>query len=230
MFELFLHWLYERNDFQQHIDEAEANNCCEDLHDDLINLHLFAAQIELAPLQDIAMDAIQDIYLRCNWDIRPRLVSYIYTECSPIHSCRIRKWIVAMTAWSLGGDLEQSATGGKMEVLFQKFPDFWADYVSHLSKTSKNRIKLHFKNPQLRLPTNNLRNEERHFGFRQCSFHTHRSSVGQGKCPHTLAQQQYRAESPVSSEYSDSSSPGLIFPEDMVSPRTAIFDLYLATP
>ncbi len=39
------------------------------------------------------------------------------------------------------------------------------------------------KNPQLRLPENKLRSEERFFGFRQCSFHSHRSAVGEGVCP-----------------------------------------------
>lgn len=65
-------------------------------------------------------------------------------------------------------------------------PGYWEDYVNHLLKMSKGRIQFHMKNPQMRLPSNNLRVEGRQFGYRQCSFHTHRSTVGQGQCPHTL--------------------------------------------
>ncbi len=100
MFELFCYWIVERKGFDDFIDEAEADeteadDICEGLHWDLVNLHLFAAQLQLAEVQDLAMDAIQDLYLRRNWDIVPALVEYVYQECDPGESCRLRKWIVA---------------------------------------------------------------------------------------------------------------------------------------
>lgn len=95
MFDLFCYWINERRDFHYFIDEAEGDGSCKDLHWDLINLHLFAAQLQIPELQDLAMDAIQDLYLRCNWDIKPELIRYVYQECDPRDSCRLRKWIVA---------------------------------------------------------------------------------------------------------------------------------------
>ncbi|KAI1872422.1 hypothetical protein JX265_005302 [Neoarthrinium moseri] len=234
MFELFAYWLDERGGFQGFIDEAEANDCCEDLQWDLITLHLFAARIGLDALQDAAMDGIQDIYLRLDWDITPKFVSQIYAECDPVDSYRLRKWIVAMAAWSLGGCVEKIGTADKMGALFQACPEFWHDYVAHLSKSSKSKIKLAFKNPQLRLPSNNLRNDERQFGFRQCSFHTHRSSVGQGRCPHAFSLSPsypyppvQRPESPLTEEDSDLELGSITGKALVASPRTAIFDLYL---
>lgn len=201
MFELFVYWLEGQHQgdtpraagsfFGPLLEEAEAQHCCDELHWDLINLHLFGSRIGLASLQDAAMDAIQDLYLLCDWDVTPRMVSYIYTECEPAYSFRLRKWAVAMAAWSLGNaDVSEELNDGAATMLRQLFeacPIFREDYVAHLSKSCRNRIRLQFKNPQLRLPTNALRNEERQFGYRQCSFHTHRSSVGQGRCPHDAA-------------------------------------------
>lgn len=246
MFELFAFWvdnfhlqhsLGNTVNFEPFIEDAYDMNCSEELHWDLVHLHLFAARIGVVALQDAAMDALQDVYLRCDWDITPRFVNEVYTECDPADSYRLRKWTVAMTAWSLGGSLDgmPDSSAEEMGALLQRVPEFWDDYVAHLDKSSKSRVKLQFKNPQLRLPSNNLRNDERQFGFRQCSFHTHRSSVGQGRCPHTLVQ----ASSPVpeltfldseddDSDHSDSELVGQITGEDMVaSPRTAIFELYL---
>ncbi|OTB03096.1 hypothetical protein M426DRAFT_45814, partial [Hypoxylon sp. CI-4A] len=183
VFELFAYWMNERRNFDKFIDVAEADNSWKELHWDLVSLHLFAAQVGLPGMQDCALDAIQDVYLRCNWDINPKLINYIYTSCDPQESCRIRKWIVAMTAWTLGGVVSKDLSR-KIQRLLEKCPDFWAEYHSHTRKMAQTGLEGHFKNPQLRLPSNNLRNEERQFGFRQCSFHTHRSTVGQGKCPH----------------------------------------------
>ncbi|KAH8675355.1 hypothetical protein BX600DRAFT_170458 [Xylariales sp. PMI_506] len=226
MFELFTYWVYNHSNFQPFIDAAEADDRCEDLQWDLINLHLFAAQINLDILQDVAMDAIQDLYLRRNWDINPTLVNYVYSQCDAEDSCRLRKWIVAMAAYCLGGCVEIAGTVDKMEKLFHNCPELWSDYMAHLTKTSRSRVPLYFKNPQLRLPSNNLRNEERQFGFRQCTFHTHRSSVGQGKCPHSIAQ-SVAPGSPVSDEDSDFEFTSFLKEEIVMSPRTAIFDLYL---
>ena len=95
MFELFYSWMHTGRGFHDFIDDAEMNDTCEELHWDLVNLHLFAAQIQLTVVQDLAMDAIQDLYLRCDWDIVPELVRYLYQQCDPRDSCRLRKWIVA---------------------------------------------------------------------------------------------------------------------------------------
>ncbi|XXG98730.1 retrograde regulation protein 2 [Hypoxylon texense] len=198
MFELFAYWIGERRNFDKYIDRAEARRTCKALHWDLVNLHLFAAQVDVPALQDCAMDAIQDVYLRCNWDISPRLVGYVYTACDPQESCRLRKWIVAMTAWTLGGVAAPDHMAAGIQRLFELCPDFFAEYHSHTRKMARTGLEGHFKNPQLRLPSNNLRNEERQFGFRQCSFHTHRSTVGQGKCPHAVSLSPL-----VSSPYTD---------------------------
>lgn len=247
MFELFAYYIenyYHQHSnagtmiFQPFIQEAQDQDCCEELHWDLIHLHLFAARLGIDALQDAAMDAVQDMYLRCDWDITPLFVSQVYTECDPADSYRLRKWIVAMTAWSLGGSLDGmlDSPAEKMEALFQIVPDFWDDYVAHLDKSSKSRVKLQFKNPQLRLESNNLRNDERQFGYRQCSFHTHRSSVGQGKCLHTLVQVSpvpdlsFLDSDDEEHDQYDAEALGGITGEEMVSsPRTAIFELYLDT-
>ncbi|KAI1386981.1 uncharacterized protein F4822DRAFT_331579 [Hypoxylon trugodes] len=232
MFELFTYWLNERRNLDRFIDTAEIDHSCKELHWDLVNLHLFAAQIDIPALQDCAMDAIQDVYLRCNWDISPKLINYVYTSCDPQESCRLRKWIVAMTAWTLGG-VVTTEMNNNIQRLFDQFPDFSAEYHSHTRKMAKSGLESHFKNPQLRLPSNNLRNEERQFGFRQCSFHTHRSTVGQGRCPHTTPLSPLLAPSPFTDGYieSDSDRGESRFGSRMVSPSSdAIPESNLETP
>ncbi|KAK8049531.1 hypothetical protein PG994_011261 [Apiospora phragmitis] len=245
MFELFTYWLHQRNDssiskkdFRAIIDDSICNDYAEELQWDLVNLHIFAARvIEVPALQDAAMDAVQDLHLMCNWDISSKLVRHVYVDCDPDASCRLRKWIVAMTAWTLGGGFERPGTG---------CPDFWRDYVAHISKISKSRVRIATKNPQLRLPSNRLRNDERQFGFRQCSFHTHRSVVKQGRCPHVKAQQQQQQQreqqqqhlrpmalalrSPVSDEDSSESELESAYGRNVLSPRSTIFELYLGMP
>lgn len=220
MFELFAHWISERRNFDKFIDAAEARRACRELHWDLVNLHLFAAQVDLPALQDSAMDAIQDVYLRCNWDISPKLIAYVYTACDPQESCRLRKWIVAMTAWTLGGVVGTEMADG-IRMLFEQCPDFFAEYHSHTRKMARSGLEGHFKNPQLRLPSNNLRGEERQFGFRQCSFHTHRSTVGQGRCPHAVSLSPL-VPSPYTDGYveSDSDRGESRFGSHMVSPTS----------
>ncbi|KAK8020954.1 hypothetical protein PG990_006092 [Apiospora arundinis] len=264
MFELFTYWLHQRHsssnnnnnninaskkqDFRAILDDAVRNDYAEELQWDLVNLHLFAAHvIEVPALQDAAMDAVQDLHLMCNWDISSKLVRHVYVDCDADASCRLRKWIVAMTAWTLGGGFERPGTAQQMQDLFEGCPDFWRDYVAHISKISKSRVRIATKNPQLRLPSNNLRNEERQFGFRQCSFHTHRSIVKQGRCPHVkeqlllqhqkqMQQQHLRPaalalRSPVSdSDSSESEFDSTYGIRDELSPRSTIFDLYLGMP
>ncbi|KAL0466600.1 hypothetical protein QR685DRAFT_609115 [Neurospora intermedia] len=153
----------------------------------LVRLHLFAEIIDLPALQDDSMDALQDLYLRCDWDMSPGFITFLYGDCSLDNTVRLRKWAVAMLAWTLhGGD----GTSSEFEKLFAVFPKLKADYGMHFNKMAASKADLRIKNPQLRLPMNNLRSEERLFGFRQCSFHSHRSAVGEGVCPHLVTGQE----------------------------------------
>jgi hypothetical protein len=154
-------------------------------------------------LQDVAMDALQDLYLRCNWEINPELIKYVYTQCDPEESYRLRnlrKWIVAMIAWRM-----VDPEDGSLETFFGECAGLREEYSSHLSKVAASRLEVDCKNPQLRLPSNSLRNEERQFGYRQCSFHTHRSTVGQRHCPHAHSLSPLIC-SPLSDGYVESDS------------------------
>ncbi|EOO02064.1 hypothetical protein UCRPA7_2388 [Phaeoacremonium minimum UCRPA7] len=192
MFELFVLWLYQRRAFAALIDETinaltresppsarvEASQMA--LHWNLVRLHLFAASIDLPALQDVAMDVLQDLYLRCDWDVSARFVRYLYDRDAE-HAFRLRKWAVAMMAWTLAanGHDEEDGIPQSFQQLFDSYPDLCDDYAAHLSKMAGSRANVAIKNPQLRLHANKLRSEERHFGFRQCSFHSHRSAVGE---------------------------------------------------
>ncbi|KAI0873919.1 hypothetical protein GGS24DRAFT_501269 [Hypoxylon argillaceum] len=216
MFKLFEHWLPERKGLSVFIDDAELDQSYEELHWDLVNLQLFAANIGEAALQDVAMDALQDLYLRRNWEIDPELVKWVYTECDPEASyClrNLRRWIVAMMAWGMG----DAETGGALETIFSECAGLRGEYDTHLKKVAASKLDVDFKNPQLRLPSNNLRNEERQFGYRQCSFHTHRSAVGQGRCPSTrsLSPMMY---SPLTDTSSDSDRTDSLPSSRMASP------------
>jgi hypothetical protein len=202
MFALFVEWLHDKASFRCYLDDAinEAHEtsyqATRDFHWALIHLHLFASHLSLFHLQDLAMDAIQDLYLRCNWDVPPSMVAYLYTKCESLPSVRLRRWAVAMVAFSLAGgsysELDfhpQDASASdpnRFQPLLESLPEFAMDYTMHLRKMKASRLKLRLKNPQLRIPANKLRNEERAFGFRACSFHSHRAAVGQRQCPHDL--------------------------------------------
>ncbi|KAI3337853.1 hypothetical protein F4824DRAFT_105990 [Ustulina deusta] len=204
MFRLFEYWLSERKSLNKFIANAESDESCEELHWDLVNLQLFAANIGEAALQDVAMDALQDLYLRCNWEIDVELVKFVYTECDPETSyClrSLRRWIVAMIAWGMGDE----EAGGVLETIFGECAGLREEYDNHLTKVAASKLDVDFKNPQLRLPSNQLRNEERQFGYRQCSFHTHRSTVGQGPCPHAHSPLPW-AHSPPRDGYVESDS------------------------
>lgn len=199
MMDLFVVWLYQRNSFRTMLEKmvaaatvvpnpantAKILNSRRVLHWNLVKLHLFAAVIRLPVLQDVAMDAIQDLYLRCDWDVSFNFVRYLYDECSREQAFRLRKWSVAMLAWTLSNG---SGDALAFNELFDEFPELYDDYVKHMDKMDDSRANVCIKNPQLRLPRNKLKNEERHFGFRQCSFHSHRSSVGEGRCPYAAEQ------------------------------------------
>lgn len=215
MMELFVVWLYQRNSFRTLLDTmvaaatvvpkpaqtAKVLNNRRLLHWNLVKLHLFAAIIRLPVLQDVAMDAIQDLYLRCDWDVSFNFVRYLYEECSREQAFRLRKWTVAMLAWTLSNG---SGDALAFDDLFAEFPELFEDYSKHMEKMTDSRANVRVKNPQLRLPRNKLKNEERHFGFRQCSFHSHRSSVGEGRCPY--AAEQSDVFSPTTDRFQDRSS------------------------
>jgi hypothetical protein len=191
MFEVFVLWLYQRKRFPSLIDRATQTMSpdeCRALRTNLVRLHLFAAVVDLLPLQDAAMDALQDMYLRFDWDMSPRFLAFLYGDCDAQHAVRLRKWGVAMLAWTLhGADDKAAALTAPVERLFAAYPDLQADYAMHLHKMAQSRADVRIKNPQLRLPVNKMHSGERYFGFRQCTFHSHRATVGEGTCPHALA-------------------------------------------
>lgn len=191
MFEIFVLWLYQRRRFPLFLDNAiltMSTDECRSLRTNLVRLHLFAAVIDLPALQDAAMDALQDMYLRFDWDMSPRFLAFLYGDCDAQHAVRLRKWAVAMLAWTLhGADRGGATMASQVDRLFAAYPALQADYHMHLDKMAQSRADVRIKNPQLRLPVNKLQSGERFFGFRQCTFHSHRATVGEGTCPHALA-------------------------------------------
>ena len=229
MFALFVDWLHTpRYNFRRHLDHVVAAaaaaaadygpRALHDVHWALIRLHLFASHLSLYHLQDSAMDAIQDLYLSCDWDVPPGLLTYLYTRCDAIPAVRLRRWAVAMVAFSLVGSAAPSpspsststsspvpvklhpeydwgvggaadgvaddSSAGRFRQLIDGIPDLSDDYAVHMAKMASSGLDVRFKNPQLRIPANRLRNDERAFGFRECSFHSHRATVGERRCPH----------------------------------------------
>ncbi|PMB64198.1 hypothetical protein BM221_009992 [Beauveria bassiana] len=237
MFGLFVEWLHAPRSFRSYLDDTAAAAAAAKrdplsssspsslpsssssaspahlLHWALVRLHLFAAHLGLAPLQDLAMDALQDLYLCCDWDISPGVVTYLYTRCETRPAARLRRWAVAMMAFSLAvadwhtassddtrvvaateaaaAAAAASATATdadtRLRGLIGALPELAADYATHVKSMRRAALDMRFKNPQLRIPANALRNEKRAFGFRECSFHSHRRAVGQGACPHAAS-------------------------------------------
>lgn len=222
MFALFVEWLHAPASFRSYLDDTVAlahgtsDEATQLLHWALIRLHLFASHLGLCALQDLAMDAVQDLYLRCDWDIAPSVIAYLYTRCDALHSVRLRRWAVAMVAFSLtvawhlhndqADDLEKRIPGchqrtassssssasavcdpARLHSMLAALPEFAADYGTHVRSMRGAGLDMRFKNPQLRIPANTLRNDERLFGFRECSFHSHRAAVGQAPCPHATS-------------------------------------------
>ncbi len=174
-----------------------------DLHWHLVDLHMFAAFVQIPALQDVVMDTLQDLYLRLNWAATPALLRFLYVDADDVAACRLRKWAVALLGWTLANawdeaepaDGRPAADAAKAEADGQSsgrnallalldLPALAADYDAHQAKMCASRADARIKNPQLRIPSNQLRREDRHFGFRQCSFHSHRRVVGEGRCPH----------------------------------------------
>ncbi|KAI9171520.1 hypothetical protein HJFPF1_01006 [Paramyrothecium foliicola] len=208
MFALFVEWLHSRTTFRCFLDDAintaheTSHQATRDFHWALIHLHLFASHLSIFHLQDLAMDALQDLYLRCDWDVPPSLISYLYTKCESLPSVRLRRWAVAMVAFSMAGGSHMkfhpqdsdTSDPSHFQKLLETLPEFEMDYAMHMRKIRSSRLDIRLKNPQLRIPANKLRNDERAFGFRECSFHSHRAAVGQRRCPHAML----APDSPVS--------------------------------
>lgn len=201
MFALFVEWLHARERFRAFLEETlgmahdEGEEAAQEIHWAVIRLHLFASSLGLHHLQDLAMDALQDLYLRCDWDVPPGFIEYLYSKCEALPAVRLRRWAVAMVAFSLTGGANlkfhpqgsETSDPSRFQQLLDTYPEFSMDYTVHLRKMKSSGLDVRFKNPQLRIPANKLRNEERAFGFRECSFHSHRASVGEKRCPHSIA-------------------------------------------
>ncbi|ROT39749.1 hypothetical protein SODALDRAFT_339177 [Sodiomyces alkalinus F11] len=195
MFELFTVWLHQKDGFRHHLDDminlvSDAPETVSDrFHWSLVDLHIFAARHDLDQLQDLSVDALQDLYLRCNWDVTPQFITFLFGERGARDTMRLRRWATAMVAWLLAASPSEPRDNiepSSFHALFQLYPDFHVEYTLHVAKLKKGKLDARIKNPQLRIPANRLRNDERQFGFRQCSFHTHRAAVGEGKCPHDI--------------------------------------------
>lgn len=211
MFELFVTWVHGQVSFRKYLDDTiniacsqaadlskgvDASTLSQKLHWALVRLHLFASSLNISTLQDTAMDAIQDLYLRRDWDVTPRFISFLYEQCSPTAALRLRRWAVAMVAFTLAStntlDRTADSVPAQFHGLLKRFPEFSAEYANHIRKMSASGLDIRVKNPQLRIPANRLRNEERRFAFRQCAFHTHRAAVGEKKCPHDLTEMKLK--------------------------------------
>lgn len=221
VFELFVVWLYRRHAFRAVVEDAvtilareaspdevlrllpergeeendednededasPASRNLSDLHWHLVRLHLFAALINVPVLQDAVMDALQDLYLRFDWPATPALLRFLYTDADPEAACRLRKWAVALLAWTRANGL----CAPELAAL-ARLPALREEYAAHRSKMLASHADARIKNPQLRLPSNQLRRHDRSFGFRQCSFHSHRRLAGEGRCPHEQARKQH---------------------------------------
>jgi hypothetical protein len=205
MFELFVAWVHNQLSFRKFLDETistacdgsaslvkgvDASTLCQKLHWALVRLHLFASSLGIPVLQDAAMDAVQDLYLKRDWDVTPRFIAFLYEQCTAASSLRLRRWAVGMVAFSLSSantlDRSEGSVPSQFRRLLGLHADFMAEYKGHVRKMTASGLDLRVKNPQLRIPANSLRNEERRFAFRQCAFHTHRAAVGEGRCPHDL--------------------------------------------
>ncbi|KAK2596191.1 hypothetical protein QQS21_006396 [Conoideocrella luteorostrata] len=201
MFALFIEWVHSPSAFRHFLDHSistahdTSQQASQDIHWAIIRLHLFASHLDLFKLQDLAMDALQDLYLNYDWDVPPNLITYLYTQCEAVPAVRVRRWAVAMVAFSLAVDNhdqqlkfhpQDSATSdpARFRALFSSLPDFAYDYATHVRNMKAAGLDVRCKNPQLRISANKLRNDQRLFGFRECSFHSHRAAVGERRCPH----------------------------------------------
>ncbi|KAH8179807.1 hypothetical protein LIA77_01326 [Sarocladium implicatum] len=239
MFALFVEWLHARERFRTYLDETiivaqdEGEDASQDIHWAIIRLHLFASSLGLHHLQDLAMDALQDLYLRCDWDVPPGFIEHLYTKCEALPAVRLRRWAVAMVAFSLTGAAgsagasqfkfhpqgAETSDPARFQDLLDRYPEFAMDYAVHLRKMKSSGLDVRFKNPQLRIPANKLRNEERAFGFRECSFHSHRATVGERRCPHSVA--RTKSLGSMSGKIVPAPAPVTISPGKPITPLSA---------
>lgn len=230
MFALFVEWIHDRRSFQ-HLLKLKSSDAvhhgekaARDLQWSLVRLHLFASHLSLYHLQDAAMDAVQDLYMSCNWDICPKLIVYLYTKCESLPSVRLRRWSVAMAAYSVAASTRNTNLQNMFEAspvenifsLFELLDEFTTDYKMHMRNMHASRLDVRYKNPQLRIPANQMNNDERVYGFRQCSFHSHRAIVGEGPCPHDLEPHRRRSTD-TGSVLDDNSSMMLDYHENTLS-------------
>ncbi|PNP46647.1 hypothetical protein TGAMA5MH_01592 [Trichoderma gamsii] len=209
MFGLFIEWVHSPETFRDYLDSAihsafkKREQASLDIHWAIIHLHLFASQLSLSDLQDASMDAIQDLYLKYDWDVPPKLIAYLYTECEAEPSICLRRWAVAMVAFRLAVGSqptfpEQDSTSldpNQFYALFQSLSEFSADYAQHIKYMKESGHDIQVKNPQLRMPENEESNDGQFYGFRECSFHSHSSEVGEGPCPFAAGRSPSRAMS-----------------------------------
>jgi len=91
----------------------------------------------------------------------------------------------------------------RFRLLFDTLHEFAADYSMHLHNMKAAGLDVRFKNPQLRISANKLRNDQRLFGFRECSFHSHRAAVGERRCPHAASRARSRHASELGAALMD---------------------------
>ena len=124
-----------------------------------------------------------------------------------MYSVRLRRWAVAMVAYALASPvspspfstLPRNSTSASsasssdsaahsaqraLKALLGQLEEFQADYQAHLEKMRQSGLNVRYKNPRVRIFANQMNNDERAFGFRECSFHSHRAAAGEGRCPH----------------------------------------------
>ncbi|QPG99616.1 hypothetical protein C2857_002196 [Epichloe festucae Fl1] len=161
MFALFIQWLHSPRTFRRFLDHSIAmdhdtsQQTAQDMHWAMVRLHLFASHLDLGKLQDLAMGALQDLYLNFDWDAVP--------------GARVRRWAVAMVAFSLTVPDNQAlkfhpqdaATSdpARFQDLFASLPDFASDRATHVGNMTSAGLDIRCKNPQLRIWANKLRNE-----------------------------------------------------------------------
>lgn len=221
MFALFVEWLHDKPFFKVHLDESVRKasergvpKLLLDIHWTMVRLHLFASRLQLHQLQDLLMDTIQDLYLKRDWDVAPNLVEFLYRQCEALPSVRLRRWAVAMVAFRLTVSYHNTPLNDVVDCdaaefrrLFHQLPEFTTDYARHLRNMRAAGLDVRFKNPQLRIGANRLGSEERSFGFRQCSFHSHRKTIGQARCLHQVADANTGETRVVSAIYDMGRSP-----------------------
>ncbi|RDA95963.1 hypothetical protein CP533_5837 [Ophiocordyceps camponoti-saundersi (nom. inval.)] len=186
-FGLLVKWLHGSSSLDDVVAVARAkgSKAARELHWPLVSLHLLASRLQVDQLQDQAMDLLQDLYLACDWHVAPSLVAYLYDKCDVMPAVRIRRWVVAMlVAAAAAASHDEDDVDVETRTKLGSLPDFVTDYERHLASLARAGLDVRLKDARRRIGCNRLRNHERRFAFRRCSFHVHRAAVGEGPCPH----------------------------------------------